>query len=190
MTRGTGDHPPGAHVLELRVGELRSLFHVLDPAPFRERDLDPRAHEYIVEWAREAPVRAPLGLTVRVDRSGSREEAVVLRQAIEEYFHACAKSERRHLRQLLRQGRLSLLIGAAFVAAANVIAELAAETRFGIIRDSVVIGAWVALWRPIEIFLYDWWPIRWAAQLYDRLAAMTVQVLPARGEGAASDRAP
>jgi hypothetical protein len=40
-----------------------------------------------------------------------------------------------------------------------------------------VIGAWVALWRPLEIFLYDWWPIRAEARLFDRLGSMDVQVL-------------
>lgn len=32
------------------------------------------------------------------------------------------------------------------------------------------------MWRPLEIFLYDWWPIRSEAQLSDRLAAMPVRI--------------
>ena len=32
----------------------------MDPAPFRERDLDPNAVSYIVDWAREAPTGEPL----------------------------------------------------------------------------------------------------------------------------------
>jgi hypothetical protein len=42
-----------------------------------------------------------------------------------------------------------------------------------------VIGAWVALWRPIEIFLYDWWPIRAEARLFDRLSQMEVRTISA-----------
>ena len=44
-------------------------------------------------------------------------------------------------------------------------------------HESIVIGAWVALWRPLEIFLYDWWPILAEARLYDRLSAMQVRVV-------------
>ena len=44
------------------------------------------------------------------------------------------------------------------------------------IVDALVIGAWVALWRPMEIFLYDWWPIRAEARLYDRLGEMDVRL--------------
>jgi hypothetical protein len=49
-----------------------------------------------------------------------------------------------------------------------------------LIENSLVIGAWVALWRPIEIFLYDWWPIRAEARLFDRLSQMEVRTISAQ----------
>ena len=52
-TRVTGNRA----VLELQVGEMRQLFNAMDPAPFRERDLDPQAVTYIVDWGRETPAR-------------------------------------------------------------------------------------------------------------------------------------
>ena len=55
------------------------------------------------------------------------------------------------------------------------------DTRFAeIARESLVIGGWVAMWRPLEIFLYDWWPIRAEARLFERLSAMIVKVRPSR----------
>ena len=47
-------------VLDLYLAETRQLFDSMDPAPFRERDLEPKAEAYVVEWAREAPARVPL----------------------------------------------------------------------------------------------------------------------------------
>ena len=46
----------------------------------------------------------------------------------------------------------------------------------GVFRESLLIGGWVAMWRPLEVFLYDWWPIRAEARLFDRLAAMPVRL--------------
>jgi hypothetical protein len=43
-------------------------------------------------------------------------------------------------------------------------------------RVSPVIGGWVALWRPQEIFLSDLWPLRAQAKLDDRLGRMRVSV--------------
>ena len=41
--------PPHCAVLEVRVGESKQMYDALDPAPFRERNLDPKAEEYIVD---------------------------------------------------------------------------------------------------------------------------------------------
>ena len=38
------------HLIELRVNNVAQLFHTLDPFPFRERDLDKEAEEFIVGW--------------------------------------------------------------------------------------------------------------------------------------------
>jgi hypothetical protein len=52
-----------------------------------------------------------------------------------------------------------------------------------VLRVSLSIGGWVAMWRPMEVFLYDWWPIRAEARLFDRLAAMPVRISHASDTG-------
>lgn len=174
MAQGDG----GVEVLELRVNELKQLFDSMDPAPFRERDLDPRAEEFIVGWARELHAGATPAVAVHVEKGARPQDAALLQEAVSEFFRNRAQAKRRELRQLLHRGRISLVIGLAFIALALVVSDLLAEYRYGILRESVVIGAWVALWRPLEIFLYDWWPIRAEANLYDRLAAARVEISP------------
>lgn len=164
----------------MRLGEAKQLFLSIDAAPFRERDLDPRAEEFVVGWAQELGRDAPLGLMIRLDRpSPSGDDAEVLPGAIAEFFRDRAHATRRRLRELLRIGRISLAIGLAFNALALVLADFFSGQRYGIIHDSLVIGGWVAMWRPIEVFLYDWWPIRAEARLFDRLATMPVRVIAA-----------
>jgi hypothetical protein len=189
---GAGD-ARGA-VLELHVAEVRQLFNAMDPAPFRERDLDPNAETYIVGWAREIPAGQPLGLVVHLGREAATpDNAALLRDAVHEYFRQRALAARRQLRQLFRVGRISLLIGLAFLGGAILLGELVAglvakESYGSIIKESFVIGGWVALWRPLEIFLYDWWPILSEARLLDRLAAMDVQVQDAPAAAARAAR--
>jgi hypothetical protein len=45
-----------------------------------------------------------------------------------------------------------------------------------VIGESLLILGWVANWRPLEIFLYDWWPIIRRRALYRRLAAAKVEI--------------
>jgi hypothetical protein len=174
--------PAECRVIEVRVAELRQLFNAIDPSPFRDRDLDPRAEEFIVEWARDLPRDARLALLVHLDRSaGPADEAPLLGESIHEYFRQRAVSSRRRLRDLFRQGRISLMIALAFLGASialgDVVASSLAAVRFGgVIREGLLIVGWVAMWRPLEVFLYDWWPIRAEAHLFDRLSTMPVKI--------------
>lgn len=183
----------GAAVLDLHVARLQQLFNSMDPAPFRERDLDPAAQSYIVEWAGEQRPRQPLRLVVHVDAVEPGDDVENLSAAVQEYFRQRERASRHRLRKLLRTGRISLVIGLAFLAFAfgigESIASLFSKQRYAtLVQESLVIGGWVALWRPLEIFLYDWWPIVSEARLYARLGAIEVRLLrpaaAAAGEGA------
>lgn len=132
--------------------------------------------------AKDLPRDATLALVADLDlEAGLPDEAAVLRDAIHEFFGQRAQAYRRRLRELFRVGRTSLAIGLVAVASAialgDFLAGLMKGSRIGeIVRESFTIGGWVSMWRPLEIFLYDWWPIRDEARLYDRLAAMPVRI--------------
>jgi len=171
----------GSQVMEVRVAELRQLFNAIDPSPFRERDLDPKAEEFIVEWARDVPRDVSLALRVHLERAAGRaNEAELLGQAIRQYFKTRAAGTRRRLRDLFRRGRISLVIALAFLGASLTLSDLVAHVSdngfAAILREGILIGGWVAMWRPLEVFLYDWWPIRGEVRLLDRLSAMPVQI--------------
>jgi len=172
-----------ADVLEIYLPDIRRLFNSMDPAPFLERDLDPNAADYIQEWAEELRGKGPLELVVKLGTPlGAEDNSAAVEKSVRDHFLRRAAATRRNLRDLLRMGRYSLLAAMLFLGPVIVIAESAAqmvqtERYAALIENSLVIGAWVALWRPLEIFLYDWWPIRAEARLFDRLGSMAVQVL-------------
>jgi len=153
--------PPKCEVIEVHVSELKQLFDAIDPSPFRERDLDPKAEEFIVSWPKDVPRDRSLALVVDLDReAGLPDEAAVLRDAIHEFFRHRAETHRRRLRELFRVGRTSLVIGlvalTAAVAFGDFLATLLRGGRIGgIVRESLTIGAWVSMWRPLEVSLYD-----------------------------------
>jgi len=183
--------PDNCRVIEIHVAELKQLFNAIDPSPFREKDLDPKAEEFIVSWARDLPTNATLALLVYLDRpAGMSEEAAILRDAIHEYFSQRGIASRRRLRQLFRLGRTSLFIGITCLAGSLLLGDAIASALHGsrageLLRESLLIGGWVAMWRPMEVFLYDWWPIRSEARLFDRLTVMPVRL--AHTEDAASE---
>jgi hypothetical protein len=175
-------------LIEVHVSELKQLFNAIDPSPFRERDLDPNAEAFIADWAKEAPLSASLGLTVYLDRpAGLPNESAELQEAIHEFFRHRATLSRRRLRELFRRGRTSLAIGVCAlgvsVAAGNLVERFISNHVAKILNEGLLIGGWVAMWRPMEIFLYDWWPIRAKAMLADRLTVMPVRISYKKQDG-------
>jgi hypothetical protein len=173
--------PADCDLIEVHVPELRLLFNPIDPSPPREKDLDAKAEEFIVSWARSLRRDARLALRVDVDKPEVPPEAEMVGDATREFFRQRSLSASRRLSQLFRVGRTSLVIGVAFLALAVTLAGLVSgaigESAFAaLLRESMVIGGWVAMWRPLEIFLYDWWPILAERKLYDRLSVMPVSV--------------
>src|SRR5579863_8012249 len=61
---------------------------------------------------------------------------------------------------LLSEGRTSLVIGLLFLSAclvlSNVLLGNKPATWAEITRESLTIAGWVAMWRPMQIYLYDW----------------------------------
>jgi hypothetical protein len=82
----------------------------------------------------------------------------------------------------MKQGRASLLIGLSCLATCLVISKALlhgeAGTWASILRESLTIAGWVAMWRPMQIYLYDWWPLRGRARIYSKLSHMPVEVVP------------
>lgn len=175
---------PNGNQIEVRLRELSQLFNSMDPSPFIDRDLDADAEEFIVSWAREMPHKAELELVIHLGTRPEPDRAAGTEEAVRHYFVSRADVKHRELRLLLRRGRASLLIALVFLAGCFGLSEVAQQAPLGKWNEFVALGlhiaGWVAMWRPLEIFLYDWWPVRSDQRLLERLSRMKVRLnLPA-----------
>jgi hypothetical protein len=180
-----GTPSTAATKIEINLNRLTQLFNSFDPSPFHERDLDREAENYIVGSAEEAPRQRPLALVIHLPADQMPAAGLPdLRQAIHNYFAYRQDQESRRLRLLFRDGRVALMIGLAFLFSCVLLRELASS--FGndapseIFGEGMLIIGWVAMWRPLEIFLYEWVPIRRRCRILANLAQMAVIVQPKR----------
>ena len=169
------------HRIELNLREIGQLFNTMDPAPFPEKDLDGDAEEFIVSWAQEFPVSEPVTLVIHLHEfPADQNPRPVIERGVRHYFAYRARLNRMEFRRLLRDGQHSLLIGIIFLAACltagHAIGGENAGTFRSIASESLTIAGWVAMWRPMEIYLYDWWPLRRRGKIYVKLSRMKVEV--------------
>lgn len=173
---------PAASTIEIQIDHVAQLFDTLDPFPFRERDLDKEAEDFVVGWARELPRTRPIAIVIHLPASEAESESGrEVARALQRYFGHRADAVTEDLRELFRFGRYALAVGLATLAICIAAGQIA-RTSFGnsefarFVNEGLLILGWVANWRPIEIFLYEWWPLVRRRRLYRRLAVAQVRL--------------
>jgi hypothetical protein len=172
--------PPHTAIM-LRLRELAQLFNSMDPSPFVDRDLDADAEEYIMSWARELPAGRDLELVIQLSTASPADRVAGVEDAVRRYFSTRAAIKRLEFGQLIRRGRLSLIVGSVFLASCLLLVHLVTRSATGAVADIVgeglTIAGWVAMWRPLEIYLYDWWPLYEERRRLDLLARIKVRIV-------------
>lgn len=168
------------NTIEVKLQEFEQLFNTIDPSPFHEKDLDHDLEEFIESWAKEYPLHEPLRLVVHLEqRPPDADPQAIIERAVHNYFAYKAGLNQREFTQLMREGRLSLIIGLLFLTACLSGARLAVNGHFPgapIVEASLTIAGWVAMWHPMDIYLYGWWPLRRTGKVFRKLSIMPVEV--------------
>ena len=160
------------YLIEIKLSDVRQIFNSFDPAPFIDKDLDDDAHAYIVDSVREFPRKTPLKLVFYLPAAAG-EHAQSMPEAVRNHFAYRAHLARKEVTYTLRQGRWSLLIGLVFlflcISLRQWIALADYDTVEEILKEGLLISGWVAMWSPMQTFLYDWWPIHLHRRVLEKI---------------------
>lgn len=171
------------HIVEINLQTPRQLFNTFDPSPFHEKDLDSEAERYIVDSVDEIPLHKHVHLIIHLpEQAIVSDMAKQFKEAIQRYFIYRASEAKHHLRRCFREGRISLLVGFSFLLSCLMIRELIlayGESFFyGMLAEGFLITGWVALWHPLDVFLYQWWPLLRRYRLLHKISQLSVEVTP------------
>jgi hypothetical protein len=170
--------------IDLRIHSLAQLYDAMDPAPFHDKALDPRAEDWILSCAREHAAHEELVLRVHGPEA-LRAHLPEVTAAVHAHFALLLETAERHGRQRLRVGRTTLLLGLAVLVACLLLRTVVPATDSAVmeaVREGLLILGWVALWRPVEILLFERWESRQERQRLRALARAGV-VFAVAGEG-------
>ncbi len=173
----------GAILIEVKLQEIMQIYDSLDPSPFYQKVLDRNAEEYITEAVMDFPSHTALKLVVYLPQKELQKEAAqVLGEAIHNHFAYKLNQAERELREKFRGGRMALVIGLIFLfvtlVANLMIASQPDNVINQVIRSSLLIIGWVAMWQPVNTFLYDWWPVRRKMKIFSKIRDMNVSIIP------------
>jgi len=160
-------------IIEISLEEPYNLYDDKDPSPLKVRDLKPIIEQYITNCIREIPDKQ----NVRVDFyfyeiSDSVEEKLLLKKSVIDFFIYRTKVRFLDFRYKIKYGLKSTAIGLCFLFFCIYISSSYLNDENGIVEQFFLEGlsvlGWVSLWNPVQVFLYEIWPILTSAKILKR----------------------
>jgi hypothetical protein len=148
---------------------------------YRKRTLKADAEEFIVEEAEAISRKAAINIKVHLAFSEIKYKDDIA-PAIHRHFCYRREQSQKKYKRILQYGWRILFIALGLLAVIFSLTEIAIrfmpDNRIVLfIRESFIIFGWVALWRPLDLLLYDWYPVKTDINLYYRLEHSNVQVV-------------
>jgi len=171
----------GKHLVEIELKSLMQIFNSFDPAPFNEKELDENAEVYIYNSVAEFPLKTPLELMIHLPPTEiGQETGEILKKAIKNHFSYRSLLTDIELRRVLERGRRNLAIGVVFLFLCLLVIGLLSTVEGGLLKtmlsEGLTIIGWVAMWEPVNVFLYGWWPLIQKKNIYNKILRMDVKV--------------
>ena len=151
-------------IVEVTIDSPYDLYDDKDPSPLKARDLKPTVEDYIATCIREIPMGQKLRLDFYFYKfSNDPSEAVALEKSVREFFVYKAKVRFLDFKFKIRNGLKSVAIGLGFLFMCIFISSSFLSTSNTIFErfflEGLSVLGWVSLWNPVQIFLYEIWPI-------------------------------
>jgi hypothetical protein len=178
----------GKLLIELELHSTMQIFNSFDPAPFREKELDENAEEYIYNTVGEFPLKKPLQLIIYIPPAEfNGETETTLKEAIRNHFLYKELLTNIELRRLFQRGRRNMEIAVVFLFLCLLMIRLLSTLGQSLINtmlsEGLTIIGWVAMWEPVYVFLYGWWPIVQQRNIYRKILSMDVSVFSGTSNG-------
>jgi hypothetical protein len=171
----------GRIMVEIVLDNVMELYNSLDPSPFRKRELDHAAEEYLYNATDDFPIKEPMEIVVYLPPSKITPDIQEsIRSGIHNHFTYRLAAGERELRRTMRKGRKFLVLGVVILIAALLIRQylslFPATVENQVLQNVLLILSWVAIWEPIHIFLYERSPISQRQKIYGKITDMPVFV--------------
>ena len=146
--------------ITIRIQRIEQLLDAAGPSPFRSNETAVRsdAESYIMDAAADAGHHEPLRLLIHAPVSIKPHSQAILGAIHAHFERARVQCQRRYQRRM-HIGRGLLVMGISVLGSALLLRALLGDPgdRATVVAASegLLILGWVALWRPLEILLFE-----------------------------------
>ena len=169
----------GINLIELKVSSIEELFNPMDPSPLNKKDLEEDVEDYIVTAIKDFPLKAKVDLIIYIPHNEIElETSKEVNNAVNNFFAYRALSTKASLKSMFKDARTSLVLGTIILFAAisckTLLLNLPPNAWTPALSESLAVAGWVAMWHPVQKFLYEWWPLKRNLHIFEKLSEINV----------------
>jgi hypothetical protein len=149
-----------------------------------EESLSKEIEEYLFKVVKCYPLRQKIKLLIIIKefkRQGNDEE---IAEIVHNHFCYKVKETQIYLKEQFRQWRINFFIGILFLILCLIIGGILDKfshiSMIKIIKESLLIIGWVALWEPVSFILFGWRVINRDKNYYKKLCNISIKVIEKR----------
>jgi hypothetical protein len=168
--------------VRLELAELRELFNASPPDPLAGRPYAESGVDRILNQLRPRPGRRVRTTIVLPEAARAPDLEARCRAALENYFGARIAYLDNDNSSLWHEGRATLTRGLLFLAICMLGSHIVGEPKYlhpvlaRFLDEGFVIAGWVALWWPLDVLLYQHWPLARERRMYESLRSMELSL--------------
>jgi len=166
------------HEIRIELASLQELFRSPDSDPLSGRPHADSGLDRILNKVRPGP-RGPIRATIVLPASARAADLETrTRAALQQYCDVRIAQGLNDKASLRREGVATLWRGLLFLALCMLGSRLVGEPRYlpdivgRFLDEGFIIAGWVALWYPLDVLLYQHWPLTREQRLYEQLRNM------------------
>ncbi len=167
----------GEPCIDIKVATIDHLFDRRDPAPFRDRDLDDDLSEYLLDASEDLHKEPRIRVVFWLEAHCASDE---ISTAYHAHFQFVLERLARTRKRTRRFGQVAMMIAIAILVASFSLSRVVTQFVGGSLgeglKEGLVIFSWVVMWRPVELLIFDWIPVRRERAVIRRLVDARVDV--------------
>lgn len=164
--------------IDIYIGKLEDLYADNNYSSIMYKAINPYLEKYIINAVKKYSQKSNLRLIFHIPIDEIGINSIELKHSFYNHFKYKVKDSDIYLQQKFRRWKINICIGAILLAACFAILELfnkKPETNsLKILKESLLIMVWVALWDPITFLLFGWSPLLKNKLIFEKLSTIPI----------------
>lgn len=162
------------------VKDSKDIFEHFGFRSLEDKVMNAGLETYIISSIKNYPIKRKVNIIISFVQEREEVDISSIEKTIHTHFKYKAEETNLNLKQQFRQWKINMTIGILFLILCLILVEVL--ERFSptnivkILKESLLIIGWVALWEPITFILFGWRAVKRNMLYYEKLSHVAIAI--------------